>query len=293
MFPARLDAARDKNNFNERILKMKTFKKAFVVTLSCLFLVTGCTEENLSHQSESLVSLVKTLDDLIRVSDNIVIGTVTDEEPFSEGPTYKFTFAVKNELKGNVEAKSIDVYEYYGDLEKGKEYILFLGYWESELYPKPVYTSYNKDFLIEVRKNALIGGESFVGQKTKDEMIEYIKSSKEVSVFSEKEGAVIEKAKDITELISISDQIIHLVPKEINLENMYVKNVNAKVIQTLKGSYEEELLPLNLPATIDLEKEYIVFLKEEDGLTITTREGSVVSKDNEALWQEILNKFAQ
>lgn len=274
---------------------MKSFKKAFVVTLSCLFFVIGCAEEtNQSGRYEELRSDIPDLDSLIMKSDNIVIGIVTDEEQFSEGPTYKFTFTVNDELKGNVEAKSIDVYEFYGDLVKGKEYILFLDYWESELYPKPVYTSYNKDFLIEVRKNSLIGGEKYVGKKKKDELIEYIKNSKEVNVFSEKEDAVIEKAKDLAELISLSDQIIHLVPKEIILENMYVKNVSAKVIQTLKSPNDKEILSLNLnlPATIDLDKEYIVFLKEDETLTIATREGSVVSKDNEALWQEILNEFA-
>ena len=69
--------------------------------------------------------------------------------------------------------------------------------------------------VIEVDQDALIGGEMFVGQKTKDEMIEYIKSSKEVSVFSEKEDAVIEKAKDLAELISLSDHILHIVPKDL------------------------------------------------------------------------------
>jgi hypothetical protein len=275
---------------------MKTFKKTFVVTLCCLFLVTGCAEDQERMEVsrlESIMEEIYDLDELIRKSDKIVVGTVTDEEQFSEGATYKFTFTVKNELKGNVEAESIDVYEFHGDLEKGKEYILFLSYWESALYPNPVHTSINKNSLIEVKKNNLIGGEKFVGKKKKDEMIEYIKNSKEVNVFSKKEDAVIEKANNLAELILLSDQIIHLVPKEINAENRYVKNVEAKVIQTLKGSYEEEILRLNLPATIDLEKEYIVFLKENDGLGIATREGSVVSKKDEALWQQIMNEFAK
>ena len=280
---------------------MKTFKKAFVVTLSCLFLLTGCAEENnqviqesgnLSSESESSVRL-ETLDDLIRVSDNIVIGTVTDEEQFSEGPTYKFTFTVNNELKGNVEAKSIDVYEFYGDLEKGKQYILFLSFWENELYPNPVYTSVNKGSLIEVDQNTLIGGEMFVGQKTKNEIIEYIKSSKEVSVFSEKEDAVIEKANDLAELISLSDHILHIVPKELHHENMYVKTVKIEVLQKLKGSMNHEITVLNLPSNIILGDEYIVFLKGDLSYSLATREGSVVSRDNEALWQEILNEFAK
>jgi len=279
---------------------MQSFKKAFVVTFCCLFFVIGCVEENnqviqesesemISSLSESTL-LLETLDDLIRVSDNIVIGTVTDEVPFGDS-NYKFIFTVNNELKGNVKANSIDVYEYYGDLEKGKEYILFLESWEDELYPNPVYTSINKNSLIEVDQDTLIGGEQFVAQKTKDEMIEYIKSSKEVSVFSEKEDAVIEKAKDLAELISLSDHILHIVPKLVGIENTYVKSVEVEVLQTFKGTIGNKVL--HLPANIILGDEYIVFLKGDLSYSLTTREGSVVSKEDEALWQEILDEFAK
>ena len=279
---------------------MQSFKKAFVVTFCCLFFVIGCVEENnqviqesesemISSQSESSL-LLETLDDLIRVSDNIVIGTVTDEVPFGDS-NYKFIFTVNNELKGNVKANSIDVYEYYGDLEKGKEYILFLESWEDELYPNPVYTSINKNSLIEVDQDTLIGGEQFVAQKTKDEMIEYIKSSKEVSVFSEKEDAVIVKAKDLAELISLSDHILHIVPKLVSIENTYVKSVEVEVLQTFKGTIGNKVL--HLPANIILGDEYIVFLKGDLSYSLTTREGSVVSKEDEALWQEILDEFAK
>ena len=269
---------------------MKFFKKAFVVTFSCLFFVIGCAEEkNQSVRYESL-SEFRDLEGVIMISDNIVIGTVTDEEQFSES-TYKYTFTVSDELKGNVEAESIDVYEFYGVMEKGKEYLLFLGSWESELYPRPVYTSNNKDSLIKVNRNNLIGGEQLVGKKKKDELIEYIKNSKEVNVFSEKEDAVIEKAKDLAELISLSDQIIHLVPKEIIAENMYVKVVSVEVIKTFKGGIGNPVL--NLPADIVLENEYIVFLRGDKSLRLATREGSVVSKDDEELWNDVLKEFSE
>lgn len=268
---------------------MKIIKKAFVVTLSCLFLLTGCAEDQ--KRIYILSEEIDDLDELIRKSDNIVVGTVTDEEQILEGATYKFTFNVKNKLKGNVDAESIDVWEPPSDLEKGKEYILFLSYWESALYPNPVYSSISENSLIEVKRNKLIGGEKFVGRKNKDEFIQYIKNSKEVNVFSEMDYDVIDKAKDLEELISLSDHILHIVPKEIYDVNVYVKDVRAEIIQTLKGSHMEEMLSLLLPANIVLEKEYIVFLKEERNLA--TREGSVVSKDDETLWQEILNELAK
>jgi len=81
---------------------MKTLKIAFVVMLSCLFLLTGCAEDQ--DRIYSLSEEINDLDELIRKSDRIVVGTVTDEEQFiSKGQPDKFTFTVKNELKGNVE----------------------------------------------------------------------------------------------------------------------------------------------------------------------------------------------
>ncbi len=285
---------------------MKKYNKAFIVTLSCLLLVTGCMEENdeavhkiVNQDSGEKLEplreteeLIESIDDLIRSSDNIVIGVVTEEEVFGMG-TYQYTFSVGNELKGKVATKSIDVYESIGDLEKGKEYFLFLESWEDELYPNPVYTSINKDSLIEVDQNALIGGDKFTGKKTKDEMIQYIKSSKEVSLFREKEydDVVIEKANDLAHLIELSDHILHIVPKELQYENKYVKGVDVEVLQTFKGS--NKIKVLMLPADVDLDKEYIVFLKGDLSYSLTTREGSVVSKDNTELWQEILDEFGK
>ena len=63
---------------------MKPLKIAFVVTLSCLFLLTGCAEDQ--ERMYILSEEIKDLDELIRISDRIVVGTVTDEEQFSEGP---------------------------------------------------------------------------------------------------------------------------------------------------------------------------------------------------------------
>ena len=289
---------------------MRTIKKASVVTLSCLFFLTGCAEEtNLAGQktviqeSEEISKIgnresentteITNLDDLIIKSDNIVIGDVVEEEQFSGMDTYKYTVSVNNELKGKVETKSIDVYEAYGVLEKGKKYFLFLEYWENELYPNPVFTSISENSLIEIDQNALIGEEEIVGLQTMNEMINYIRNSPQVNLFSVEDNDVREKANNLEELISLSDNILRIVPKVVIHENKYVKTVEIEILQRYKGTISPDKLVLNLPANIILEKEYIVFLQGDEGYRLATKQGSVVSKDEESQWQDILKEVSK
>lgn len=289
---------------------MKILKNSFLVVFSCMFIVTGCTQKQANQAMNDneaehhliaehiLDTEIKDLNDVVKLSDNIVIGKVLDEKKYNDSNTYKYTFLVENELKGKVESEEIDVYEAYGRLKKDKEYILFLAFWEDELYPKPVYTSVYKDFIVEINQNNLIGEEELVGQKTKDEFINAIKKSsyvKSVTINNVNNKIVIEKANDLEHLISLSDNIIQIVPKTLQEENIYVKAVEVEVLNTLKGTIKPGNLFLVLPADINLGNEYIVFLKDkENGVYgITTREGSVVSKDNKELWQKIMNKFDQ
>lgn len=278
---------------------MRAMKKSFMVALGCLFLTTGCaaekdqTVQQLTNQESEKVSEVENLDDLIMISDNIVVGDVLYEEAFNDMGTYKYTFSVKNDLKGNVGTTSIDVYEESGALEKGKEYVLFLEYWESELYPNPVFTSIGEHAPIEINQNKLIGEEKIVSQKTMDEMTDYIKNSPSVQVFSEKDYNVIEQANDLDELVSLSDHVLRIVPKAVIHENKYVKTAETEILENFKGTISEEKIPLNLPADIVLEKEYIIFLKGDESYSLATREGSLISKDNESQWQDALNKFTK
>lgn len=280
---------------------MKTLKRFSLVALGCLFLITGCTAEtnqSVQNKIEPLnehhhMSDIMNLDSLIMSADNIVVGNVISEEKFDDVNTYKYTVSVKDDLKGNSESKSIDVYEAFGTLKKGKGYILILDSWEDELYPNPVYTSINKNSIIEVDQDTLIGGEELIGSKTKDELINLVKDASKVSLFSVKSSELVEKANDLAELTSLSENIIHIVPKIVRNENIYVKTVEVEVLQTFKGTIKQGKKVLHLPADIVLENEYIIFLQGDESYSLATKEGSVVSKDNDELWQEILNKFAK
>lgn len=279
--------------------------KYYLLPIFVLILLSGCTEEKLSvealentHEHSNIIqnqhlsiSSIDSLSDLVTISDNIVIGKVLDAEKHDDMNTYKFTFSVKDELKGKVESTLIDVYESLGSLQIDKEYILFLEFWESVLYPKPVYTSIDKNTLIEISQNKLIGGEILVGNSNLKQLKEKIKSSMPVAAAAvSKADTIIEKAADLDELISISENIVHIVPKTVILENSYVKMFDVNVLKTFKGTINEEIIVLNLPSDVELENEYIVFLKDGN---LATREGSIISKENEEQWQEILREFSQ
>lgn len=285
---------------------MKIFKRtSLFISLSCLFLVTGCAEEiTQSEQSAELSANhslhekehgadIASLEDLISSAHNIVVGNVISEEEIDDFGTYKYTVSVKDDLIGNVESKSINVHDVFGTLEIDKEYILFLESWESELYPHRVFTNINKYSIIEVDKNTLKGGEGLVTSKSSEDTINLIKKAPKVKAKTLNNDIVVEKATDLEELISLSENIIRIVPKIISDENKYVKRVDVSVLETFKGTIKEETKTLSLPSDIELDKEYIVFLQDNVSYSLATREGSVVSKENEALWKEIINKFAK
>ncbi|WP_134704915.1 hypothetical protein [Ammoniphilus sp. YIM 78166] len=243
-------------------------------------------EKVVAEQQNSL----KTFDDILGLADNILIGTVVSQEDNEDG-AFKSTFAVEGQLKGSAE-NLIDVYEVPGHLEVGKKYILFLEYWEGEFYPNPVFTSVNKDAIIEIQNNnELKGAEKFIKAKNKDELVKYIKNSDSAKLLTKKQFNVVNKYASDDQLISSSTTILSIIPKEIIEENKHIKVAKIEITESFKGSLKSDTLML--PPSIEVGKEYLVFLKEKNGtLTISSREGSVISKNN-SQWGELIRKIQQ
>ena len=297
---------------------MITFKRTSVIFLSSLFLLVGCQEETIEENNLSVAGIdveveqnenhehgnelvsykeseitINNLDDLNHYSDTIIIGTVLDEVTFSANGTYKYSVSVDNALKGPAASDTIDVYVFGNILEVEKQYALFLGYWESELYPKPVYNLKDDSLIIEVQQNNLIGAEKIVEGKTTDELIRYIigtnNDRKKAKVLSDSpEFEIIDKLNNLEDLVSLSENILHIIPNEIIHENLYVRSFNATIVDVLKGSITDEQIFINLPSTVETGNEYIIFLKKGPEKLLVTREGSVVSKEDEKTWQAIL-----
>lgn len=289
---------------------MLSFKKSSVIVLSALFLLIGCQEENdlvgLDYNrledeekvekihSEGLKDPnfnINNLDDLIHNSDAIIMGTVMEAKPFDSSGTYQYIVSVDSPLMGPTPSNTINVYEIGGALEVGKQYALFLNYYELELYPNPIYNLIDESIIIEIQEQNLIGAENIIAGKTTKELKNYIKNSNTVSLTASNSASVGNVVTDSVgstkELVDLSSNIIHIIPKEINAENPYVKNFNVSIVNVLKGSIAYETLSLNLPSTVEVGKEYIVFLQDGLDYLLATRKGSVVSKEEEETWQAI------
>lgn len=248
---------------------------------------TTITQE---HQDDPTELQFNNLDDLIKIADNVVIGTVKASEQFNEDGAYKFTFVVEDQLKGKAES-TIDVYESKGNLELNKKYALFLNYWEHELYENPVYASVGPGAIIEIQNDQLVGDKKFINDlKGKDSLVEKISNSPNVKEHNKKEFNIVKKADSTSSLKDLSKYIVKIVPTEIVTENKNVKAVKVNVLEAFKGQMKNEVTLL-LPVEVELNKEYLVFLKDRGNIiTLTTQQGSVVSKDD-PLWDQIVSEL--
>lgn len=273
---------------------------AALLVLVCLLISYSCTvqhkyEENQGtakvNSQNSYAEEMKSIDDVVGASSNIIIGTVIEKEAFSDF-TDKYLVSVDKNIKGAANADDIDVYETKETLKVGDKYILFLQYHESVLYPNPTYTSVNKECIIKVVDNKLIGNSRFVSESLDlDRLVQNIENSKNIAANLNKKFNIINKYETLDEQIENSDYILIITPININKSNKYVSLVTAKAEAKLKGNVSDEL-ELILPSDIQEGKKYIVFLKHNtDILELAAREGSIISEDQTDKWEEINERF--
>ncbi|UFJ39757.1 hypothetical protein LOK74_17100 [Brevibacillus humidisoli] len=276
---------------------MKWLNTISLLLLVAAFVASGCTNSDSSipvskhpvREGETLIEY-KDVNDLVQHADNIVIGTVTQADAFKGDATYVYTIKVDNRLKG-VSEQSIDVYEQKGSLQIGSQYLLFLEYWENELYPRPVYTSVGDESIIEVAEGGLKGNEKYTAGKKLNNLLADISRSPGLKAAKEKTFHIKEKPNNHKDLIESADHILVLTPTHVIDENKYVKTVEVQVVNSLKGSAKERTF-FNLPSDVETGKEYLVFLKDEDGggVTLATRKGSIIAKDTNP-WDEVMQEL--
>lgn len=288
------------------------------LTISCLIMV-GCTESN-DGKDQSVgetnevdqhnstyaqsKSLYESIDDLIKDSVIIVNGKVKESTAF-DGATTEYIFKIDQQLKGKSDSKVINVYQSNHWLEEDEEYVLFLTRWEGGLYPAPVHTSINRDNIIAIENDKVISTFKFLEKNMhKEELFQMINDSPYIEKTPSYMGEEDEQrkiAKDsatLEELISSSDIIARIVPTYIRLENKYFKDIEVKELEIL-GHHDndsvddqlslEEVTTLYVPPSVEVDEEYIVFLKYYDGMyQVTTKEGSVIHKKDTEKWEKVM-----
>lgn len=282
----------------------KNLKLLLFVSLSCTCLIFAHavitkslnTSINSSSIDEEVLSFAdsiiefKDINDLVKYSDNIVIGTVDRKSTFNE-TTDEYVFDVEKELKGKVTSKDINIYESKGSLLVGERYLLLLESWEGELYPKTTYTSVDKRALMQI-SNGILDTNFFLTKRYNEKDIEeIIKNCPEVKVTNNEKIEVIDSIDSIEELSILSDLIVKIVPKQIIYENKYIKEITFETLEQYKGTISTETL--FVPSSVEINNKYVIFLKEKEKgkYSLFTRTGSIISENDTKNWDDVESSF--
>jgi len=232
---------------------------------------------------------------ITKFSSHIVIGSPERIEDINENYAAVYV-KVKDSLMGDLSETVIKVRAHKKLLDLNKEYIMFLKEFDSALLTEGFYNLFNS-YVMEIDDSesiALIQNpvdkklmKPFVEEKyNKVSYIkEHIAKVKNKNIFKDKKSEkIIESASDMKEMIVVSDHIIEITVK--NLELMKSSNDNStfasagfEINKTYKGGNFENVYRLLLPNVVENEGIYLVFLKDtyDGGLTPTARKGSVIS----------------
>jgi len=245
----------------------------------------------------SLLYDLSTIDNLVKYSDIIILGTVTETENISKSDT-KYLVSVDRTIKGTC-TDDIDVYETKDTLQEGKQYLLFLECYYTPLYPREIYTSIDKESIFELSGNKIIGAtenanELFKDAQELDKAIDLIKSCEGIK-HENNANAVRNKglqdtdSDNLNNLIEGSDYIVHVLVNEVKIHNKYVSSVKTSVLKQYKGDLGDTNGFL-LPSSIEVGKEYLLFLTkyEDGGLDLSSRKGSVICKDDIESWNRVI-----
>lgn len=272
------------------IMAVITIAGVFAFGNSDKFVLSSNNEKQIITQVHTSQEVdINTLDDLIKYSDNVIVGTVIEDESFSHN-TNKYTVSIDKNLKGTVEEGDIDVYESIDALENGGQYILFLGYFDSPLYSRAVYTSMDKECIVGIDNEKLVGRKKFIDEEySYKDVVKAIENSTGLKIKSGKKFDIKKRYESTQELIESSDCIVQIKVNESEKYNNLVSKVGVDIIKVYKGDIGESK-EFSLPTRMETGKEYIVFFKNEDErFILSSRESSIISKDNTEEWDKTLD----
>jgi len=279
-------------------------RKAVLLSLLLLiiFVAIGCSgqkkvndetkaeknEESPSTHAASTVEL-NSIDDLVKYAHAIVYGTVKDVEAFSEG-TNEYSLKIIEELKVGMDAEEIYVYEIDDTLQVGESYLLFLSSFDGGLFPHPIYTSINKEAILRVENKDITHDSPHLPKNmTFNQTIQEIKNSPNLThqIQPETDSRLLSNTS-LRQLTDEADIIAEITPITFIAENKYMKVAEVKVNKNHKGRLDTEN-SVHLPAFVEVDKEYLVYLTNDDGMLIVNSiDNSVINKSDQQKWDEAM-----
>ncbi len=282
---------------------MKRFRGVLFFLLLALWLSACSTGKHSEYNFQTdlnsalIDSSIHTMNDIIALSDYIIVGQLTNSNWFSK-TTIEYSVKVVKQLKGrdSLEENTISVFSAEPLAKEGLQYLLFLEQQNSEFFEGPTYASL-------IHPNPLEGetftAGPFIG-KTSEQISNEINKSSMLSTYEGSADPVLDRAQDLSQLIDASDYIVHLKPTFVIEENKAIKLAASELIKQYKGNKRlESKETFFLPPFIEVEEEYLVFYRLQDAadstdnpsLTLTARHGSVIAKSNADRWETALSEL--
>ncbi len=241
---------------------------------------------------------LNTLEELVELSNNIIIGVPLTAEKFNDSGIMKYEFKVKKEIKGVAGSVTIDVYALDGTYKEGDKYLLFLESFDLTAFPRTSYNSASRDVVINLSNKSIKSDiDSPLAKNIRKLKINEKDLSEHISKLPQNDiipKKVVNQGKEKSasneERITISDVIVLLTPTEITLENKNVKYANYNVEKVFKGQLDNSH-QIAFSLSIETGKSYFVFLKEDENGSyfISTRQDSVIEIDENINIQELTN----
>lgn len=245
-------------------------------------------------RSETCVEYM-TLDETITGSDNIILADNLGKSVI-DGRIY-YNFKVKTEYKGRVDSEYITVIEddttyscisneltyNAGDgYQEGHEYIVMLGH-DNNVYEDMYY--FSNQLIIESEDNKLTGimilGESVeTNFKTIDDMANHIRDVIGENPSPEKEQIKYIVSDDINEIANFSDCIVKVKINGIITNNESNRDLyECDVIETFKGETSSSIRPILFKNSVEIGKEYYLFLIDTGNFYTLASKNSVYNID--------------
>lgn len=249
-------------------------KLVLLLVFSFCFALAGCGKTYYEPSSETYtsiehVSLIDTTDfeTLAQYSSNIIEATLMTATDFSEG-IIQYTFAVDTDYTNNTPAE-IYMYDPYNPAYvEGHNYFLFMQGSENALYPHTIYSTVNKELILDCTDN-LKCGELYYN--TKDVSIFDIPAAVQEAISNGSVGKALPTRENSEHLTVNSvetafdkaDAIVKVRFSSEESANPYVSVYRIAESETIKGPVEPVSSYICLEPNLNLDTDYCLFLKED------------------------------
>ena len=278
--------------------------KKSIFTCSILMLIIfafGCSSINSNTSNKEIKHVISdaqyikelSFDEVVNNSYNIITANLKQKEEYEDG-VFIFTFAPIENIKGNIQEKEIHVYKADSSyLEIGKKYILFLEYTVTPFYPHTVYRLFYDSSIClkeDDTVDQLVLGDKIVS----NHLVNIVDAKNNINkvnknlVNKDKTQYTMEdkiiSSENLNDVVTSSQYICFIQPKEITAENKYVKMANCRVTKKIKNNLDNDIL-VQLPSNIELDREYLVLLQEVDGgsFIISSKHSCIAKDDTKAM----------